>query len=93
MSDLGGLRGELAAIDREIMALVGRRNCIAQTIGEQKAAANEDVVVASVETAVVQRYVDAGAVVGVSAVAAIRIARAVIDESVEVQGKAPRHAE
>ena len=93
MADLDTLRTQLAEIDREIMALVGRRNTIAQTIGERKAALNEEVVVPSVETVVVRRYVDAGADAGVSAAAATRIARAVIDESVEVQGRVPRHAE
>ncbi len=93
LADLDTLRTQLAEIDREIMALVGRRNTIAQTIGERKAALNEEVVVPSVETVVVRRYVDAGADAGVSAAAATRIARAVIDESVEVQGRVPRHAE
>lgn len=41
----------------------------------------------------VRRYVDAGAAAGVSATAAARIARAAIDESVEVQGRVPRSAE
>lgn len=90
---LAPLREELADIDREIVALVGRRNSIAKIIGEEKARADEEVVVPEVEKIVVQRYVDAGALAGVSAATATRIARAVIDESVEVQGKLPRHAE
>ncbi len=92
LSELGNLREELAEIDRAVMELVGRRNAIAKTIGERKAAADEEVVVPAVENVVVQRYVDAGAAAGVSAAAASRIARAVIDESVEVQGKVPRYA-
>lgn len=84
---------ELAAIDREIVVLVGRRNGIAKVIGEEKAKANEEVVVPSVERIVEQRYVDAGTRAGVSAATAVRLARAVIDESVEVQGRLPRHAE
>lgn len=75
------------------MELVGRRNATAQLIGERKAAAREGVVVPAVEAVVVRRYVDAGAAAGVSATAAVRIARAVIDESVEVQGRVPRSAE
>ncbi|MDV0444105.1 prephenate dehydrogenase/arogenate dehydrogenase family protein [Methanorbis rubei] len=93
MAELDALRMQLADIDRGIMELVGKRNAIAKIIGERKAAANEEVVVPSVETVVVKRYVDAGAAAGVSAAAATRIARAVIDESVEVQGRVPRHAE
>jgi len=92
LSDIDGFRNELAAIDREIMALVGRRNKIAQAIGEKKAEANEEIVVPSVEKTVVQRYIDAGKVSGVSAETAARIARAVIDESVDLQGKIPRRA-
>ncbi|MCZ0863553.1 prephenate dehydrogenase/arogenate dehydrogenase family protein [Methanocorpusculum vombati] len=90
---LAPLREELAAIDREIVALVGRRNGIAKIIGEEKAKANEEVVVPAVERVVEQRYVDAGVRAGVSAATAVRLARAVIDESVEVQGRLPRHAE
>ncbi len=74
------------------MQLVGRRNKIALVIGEKKAAANEEVVVLAVEKNVVQRYVDAGKVSGVSAEKAARIARAVIDESVDLQGMIPRRA-
>jgi len=74
------------------MELVGRRNRIALVIGERKAEANEEVVVPSVEKSVVQRYIDAGQVSGVSAETAARIARAVIDESVDVQGLIPRRA-
>jgi len=74
------------------MELVGRRNRIALVIGEKKAEVNEEVVVPAVEKNVVQRYVDAGKVSGVSAEAAARIARAVIDESVDVQGMIPRRA-
>ena len=92
MSEIDGFRDELASIDREIMELVGRRNKIALVIGEKKAAANEEVVVPAVEKNVVQRYVDAGKGSGVSAEAATRIARAVIDESVDVQGMIPRRA-
>ncbi|ABN07809.1 Prephenate dehydrogenase [Methanocorpusculum labreanum Z] len=92
MSDINGFRDELASIDREIMELVGRRNKIALEIGEKKAAANKEIVVPSVETNVVQRYVDAGKVSGVSAETAARIARAVIDESVDVQGMIPRRS-
>lgn len=91
--NLAPLRAELAEIDRAIVALVGRRNSIAKVIGEEKAKANEEVVVPSVERIVEQRYVDAGTLAGVSAATAMRLARAVIDESVEVQGKLPRHAE
>ena len=90
---LAPLRAELAEIDREIIALVGRRNRIARVIGEEKAKEGEAVVVPSVERVVEQRYVDAGACAGVSAATAVRLARAVIDESVEVQGKLPRRAE
>ncbi|HJK79506.1 MAG TPA: prephenate dehydrogenase/arogenate dehydrogenase family protein [Methanocorpusculum sp.] len=90
---LAPLREELAAIDREIVALVGRRNGIAKIIGEEKARANEEVVVPAVERVVEQRYVDAGVRAGVSAATAVRLARAVIDESVEVQGRLPRRAE
>ncbi|MDU9376567.1 T-protein [Methanocorpusculaceae archaeon Sp1] len=93
MAELDALRMQLADIDRGIMELVGKRNAIAKVIGERKAAANEEVVVPSVEKVVVKRFVDAGATAGVSAAAATRIARAVIDESVEVQGQIPRHAE
>ena len=57
--NLAPLRAELAEIDRAIVALVGRRNSIAQVIGEEKAKANEEVVVPSVERIVEQRYVDA----------------------------------
>ena len=46
----------------------------------------------SVERIVEQRYVDAGMRAGVSAATAVRLARAVIDESTEVQGRLPRHA-
>ncbi len=92
MSEINGFREELASIDREIMELVGRRNRIALVIGERKAEANEEVVVPSVEKNVVQRYIDAGQVSGVSAEMAARIARAVIDESVDVQGLIPRPA-
>ncbi len=91
--NLAPLRAELAEIDRAIVALVGRRNSIAKVIGEEKAKANEEVVVPSVERTVEQRYVDAGTLAGVSAATAVRLARAVIDESVEVQGSLPRHAE
>ncbi len=91
--NLAPLRAELAEIDRAIVALVGRRNSIAKVIGEEKAKANEEVVVPSVERTVEQRYVDAGTLAGVSAATAVRLARAVIDESVEVQGRLPRHAE
>lgn len=92
LSEIDGFRNELALIDREIMELVGRRNKIALVIGEKKAAAGEEVVVPSVEKIVVQRYVDAGKNSGVSAEAASRIARAVIDESVSLQGLIPRRA-
>ncbi len=92
LSEIDGFRDELASIDREIMQFVGRRNKIALVIGEKKAAANEEVVVPAVEKNVVQRYVDAGKVSGVSAETAARIARAVIDESVDVQGMIPRRA-
>jgi chorismate mutase/prephenate dehydrogenase len=92
LSEINGFREELASIDREIMELVGRRNRIALVIGEKKAEANEEVVVPSVEKNVVQRYIDAGKVSGVSAETAARIARAVIDESVDVQGLIPRRA-
>ena len=92
MSELGSLRQELADIDRAIMQLVGRRNALARMIGERKAAADEEVVVPAVEAVVVRRYVEAGAAAGVSAAAASRIARAVIDESVEVQGRVPRYS-
>ncbi len=92
MSEINGFREELASIDREIMELVGRRNRIALVIGEKKAEANEEVVVPAVEKNVVQRYIDAGQVSGVSADTAARIARAVIDESVDVQGLIPRPA-
>lgn len=74
------------------MELVGRRNRIALVIGEKKAEANEEVVVPAVEKNVVQRYIDAGQVSGVSAETAARIARAVINESVDVQGLIPRPA-
>ena len=47
--NLAPLRAELAEIDRAIVALVGRRNSIAKVIGEEKAKANEEVVVPSVE--------------------------------------------
>ncbi|MEA5037042.1 T-protein [bioreactor metagenome] len=92
MSEIDGFRDELASIDRDIMELVGRRNKIALVIGEKKAEANEEVVVPSVEKNVVQRYIGAGKVSGVSAGAAARIARAVIDESVDIQGMIPRRA-
>jgi len=92
LSEIDGFRDELASIDREIMELVGRRNKIALVIGEKKAAANKEVVVPAVEKNVVQRYVDAGKGFGVSPEAAARIARAVIDESVDVQGRIPRRA-
>ncbi|HJJ29821.1 MAG TPA: bifunctional chorismate mutase/prephenate dehydrogenase [Methanocorpusculum sp.] len=92
MSEIDGFRNELALIDREIMELVGRRNKIALVIGEKKAAVDEEVVVPTVEKVVVQRYVDAGKTSGVSAEAASRIARAVIDESVSLQGMIPRRA-
>ena len=84
---LAPLRAELANIDREIIALVGRRNRIARVIGEEKAKEGEAVLVPSVEMVVEQRYVDAGVRAGVNAATAVRIARAVIDESVEVQEK------
>lgn len=90
MPELDVLRAELAAIDKKIMALVGRRNEIAKVIGEEKAKTGAAVVVPSVERVVEKRYLDAGAEVGVTANAAFRIARAVVDESVDVQGRLPR---
>lgn len=90
MTEIDGFREELASIDREIMELVGRRNRIALVIGEKKAEANEEVVVPAVEKNVVRRYIDAGKISGVSAETAARIARAVIDESVDLQGRIPR---
>ncbi|MDO5843552.1 MAG: prephenate dehydrogenase/arogenate dehydrogenase family protein [Methanocorpusculum sp.] len=92
MSDLMKEREELAEIDRQIMALVGRRNAAAEKIGIAKALANEGVVVPQVEKIVVERYVEEGKKHGVSAATASRIARAVIDESVDVQGRVPRSA-
>ena len=90
MPELDVLRAELAEIDKKIMALVGRRNEIAKVIGEEKAKTGAAVVVPSVERVVEQRYIDAGAECGVTANAAFRIARAVVDESVDVQGRLPR---
>ena len=92
LSDIGGQRQELADIDREIVKLIGHRNKIARVIGEQKAVLDEEVVVPDVEKVVVDRYVDAGKIFGVSAATTARIARLVIDESVDVQGRVPRHA-
>ena len=93
MPELYVLRAELAEIDKKIMALVGRRNEIAKVIGEEKAKTKAAVVVPSVERIVEQRYIDAGAECGVSAGTAFRIARAVVDESVDVQGRLPRFQE
>ena len=90
MPELDTLRAELAEIDKKIMALVGRRNEIAKVIGEEKAKTGAAVVVPPVERIVEQRYIDAGAENGVTANAAFRIARAVVDESVDVQGRLPR---
>lgn len=90
MPELNALRAELAEIDQEIMELVGRRNRIAEGIGAEKAKAGAAVVVPSVERIVEDRYIRAGAACGVSAETARRIARAVIDESVDIQGRLPR---
>jgi len=92
LSEINEQREELAELDREIVKLVGRRNKIARIIGERKAASNEEVYVPAVEKIVVHRYVDTGKIYGVSETAATRIARAVIDESVDVQGRVPRRA-
>ncbi len=91
MPEIDELRSELAEIDKKIMALVGRRNEIAQYIGFEKVKTNAPVVVPSVERVVEKRYIDAGAACGVTANTAMRIARAVVDESVDVQGRLPRH--
>ena len=93
MPELDILRAELAEIDKKIMGLVGRRNEIAKVIGEEKAKTAAPVVVPSVERIVEQRYIDAGAKTGVTANTAFRIARAVVDESVDVQGRLPRFQE
>ncbi len=93
MPELDALRAELAGIDKTIMELVGRRNEIAKIIGQEKAKSGASVVVPSVERIVEQRYIDAGAAHGVTANAAYRISRAVIDESVDVQGRLPRFQE
>ena len=93
MPELDVLRAELAEIDKKIMALVGRRNEIAKVIGAEKAKIGAAVVVPSVERVVEQRYIDAGAECGVTANTAFRIARAVVDESVGVQGCLPRFQE
>ena len=92
LSDITKQREELAELDREIVKLVGRRNKISRVIGERKAASGEEVFVPAVEKIVVHRYVDSGKIYGVSELAATRIARAVIDESVDVQGRVPRPA-
>ena len=93
MPELDVLRAELAEIDKKIMALVGRRNEIAKVIGAEKAKTGAAVVVPSVERVVEQRYIDAGAECGVTSNTAFRIARAVVDESVGVQGCLPRFQE
>ena len=53
--NLAPLRAELAEIDRAIVALVGRRNGLAEVSGEEKAKANEEVVGPSFERIVEQR--------------------------------------
>lgn len=91
MPELDSMRDELASIDNEIVKLVGRRNKIAEQIGIKKAESGASVVVPSVEKVVVSRYVEAGKKEGVSAHTSTRLARAVIDESVDIQGRVPRH--
>ncbi|MDO5846185.1 MAG: chorismate mutase, partial [Methanocorpusculum sp.] len=90
MPELNALRAELAEIDREIMELAGRRGRIAELVGSEKAKTGAPVVVPQVERIVEQRYVRAGAAAGVSEAAALRIARALINESVDIQGRIPR---
>lgn len=92
MQKLDEMRSSLAEIDREIISLVGRRSKIAEKIGVLKSEENLEIVVPKAEEAVVERYIDAGKKFGVSSYAASRIARAVIDESVDVQGKVPRYS-
>jgi len=83
-------RKELADVDREILKQVSIRNEISKKIGEIKAQSGKQVVVPSVEDIVVSRYIKNGKELNVSEYTARRIARAVIDESVDVQGRIPR---
>jgi len=86
-------RRELADIDWEILKQVSTRNEIAKKIGDIKAQNAKQVVVPSVEDIVVSRYIKNGKELDVSEYTARRIARAVIDESVDVQGRIPRTSE
>jgi len=88
--ELDKYRKELADVDREILKQVSIRNNIAKKIGEIKARNGNQVVVPSVEERVVSRYIKNGKELEVSEYTARRIARAVIDESVDVQGRIPR---
>jgi len=87
---LNNLRNDLATIDRDILEQVARRNDIAKKIGEIKAESGAQIVVPNVEDIVSERYVKIGKEFEIGEYTARRIARAVIDESVDVQGRIPR---
>src|SRR5713226_9733724 len=84
-AEIARLRDEIAAVDREIVALVAKRLHIAEQPGVEKKLFGLPVVVPDTEDRVFTRLLTEGAMRGISLSFAEGLARLLIDESVRVQ--------
>ncbi|HJJ35586.1 MAG TPA: chorismate mutase [Methanocorpusculum sp.] len=85
MSEIDELRSEIAGIDAEIVALVGKRIAVAKEIGAYKRENGLPVIVPDVEAKVRNRYVEEARKAGVPEDAAERIADILITACRSVQ--------
>jgi Chorismate mutase len=85
MQEIDALREQIANLDREIIRLAAERMQTAEKIGEIKAAQGLEIVVPSVEGAVIERYVTEGTSLGISEETCRKLARILIDEAVMQQ--------
>src|SRR5436189_6210928 len=84
-AEIGGVRGEVAGVDREIVAHVAKRLHLAEQLGVEKKLEGRPVVAEDTEDRVFTRLLTEGATRGISLSFAEGLARLLIDESVHVQ--------
>jgi len=84
------IRKRIEKIDYEILRMMANRTAAAVEMGKMKAAQSMPLRAPEVEEKVVERYVERAKTFGMSAGSARKIARLLIQESIDQQGKIPR---